>query len=169
MSFNASRDQTQLQLVWAPLRAQAEHMLRIMQGWLRERPTEQEKVEVHVASTWRDPAEQMVLFQRGRTRVNGAWFVENPKQIVTKAPPEETAHCCLTADGKPASLAVDFVILVDGKWAEDRDPRWALIPAAAALVNAEELEPGAFWNEPRDWPHVEVRHWRTHAERRPKS
>lgn len=42
------------------------------------------------ARTW---AEQIALFEKGRTRTAGGWIVTDKKLIVTHAHPDDSAHC----------------------------------------------------------------------------
>lgn len=72
--------------------------------------------------TYRDPAEQLRLFQQGRSfdREQGIWVVTDQARVVTKAQPGQSAHeTLLLADGSPAALGID-VVPID----KQRKPIW---------------------------------------------
>lgn len=64
--------------------------------------------------TWRDAAEQLRIWQEGRTynRESGDWEVTGA--VRTNAKPGQSAHNVLYLDGSPAALGLD-VIPVDAK------------------------------------------------------
>lgn len=72
-------------------------------------------LDVLITCTWRSPAEQDELYTQGRTK---------PGRIVTRARGGQSDHNHVDPDTKrPASLAVDFVPLRNGKlvWGTDGD------------------------------------------------
>lgn len=62
-------------------------------------------LDVLVTSTWRSDADQLALYEQGRTA---------PGRIVTNAKPGQSTHN-YTVNGKPASLAFDVVPISHGK------------------------------------------------------
>lgn len=57
------------------------------------------------------PAAQFLKYQQGRTydREMGQWTIAEPDKIITHARPGRSAHNVVTADGRPAALAADFI------------------------------------------------------------
>jgi len=110
-------------------------------GWANEH------LDVLVTCTWRSGQEQNLLYAQGRTA---------PGNIVTNAKAGQSAHN-FTIEGRPASLAFDFVPMLNGK------PDWngtgadfVLWSRAAAVAKRAGLkwygEPGAPFHE---LPHCE--------------
>lgn len=120
----------------------------------------------YVASTWRDPAKQMTLFKKGREKVGGVWTRIPGHRVVTNAMPQDTPHCVTIGD-KPASCAIDIALVSDAPggrvWLSDDDPRWGIVPAAVALTDPSKLVSGAMWSSLRDWPHVQLKNWRSYV------
>lgn len=99
-------------------------------------------LEVLVTCTYRPQSEQDDLYAQGRTK---------PGKVVTWT---KTSNHSVTAGGRPASLAVDFVPLVAGK------PVWTATHPAWAQVGKIAEEAGLVWGGrwlagKRDLPHVE--------------
>lgn len=65
-----------------------------------------------VVTGWRSHDEQWALYRAGRTCTpRGAWIVQDPTKIVTRAKPGSSPHNVVTSTGEPASLALDVVPL----------------------------------------------------------
>lgn len=95
--------------------------------------------------------------------MDGVW-VKGSGAVVTNARPDQTPHCVTLADGKPASCAIDIAILSssDGTYLPDKDPRWGIIGAAIGLAGAtSSVSWGGMFSSIRDFPHVELRDWKS--------
>ena len=108
---------------------------------------------------------QWGLYRKGRIAITRQgdieWVIVDKKKIVTNATPAKSPHCIRNKDGTPASCAVDVALLdEDGRYLPDEHPAWAFIPAACAIVDAEQLAAGGMWKGLRDWVHVELAGWR---------
>lgn len=122
------------------------------------------KWDVKIVHSYREPALQEKLFNKGREWNGKEFLVTDHRKVVTNARAHQSPHCA-RKDGKPASCAVDFALLRDGKYLPDDHLAWALIGGIAAS-NAPEgkLEWGGFWTRPRDLGHLELRDWRKYAD-----
>lgn len=142
--------------LYEPLKETARlHFEHVQELLAHDRPD----VLAKVTSVWRDPEEQLLLWRKGRTLVNGVWTKTGP--VVTNAKPEQSAHCICLQDGTPSSMAWDISLFEGGKMCADNDPIWAVIAYSAACVGDwEELTCGAFFSTVRDWPHVERKNWK---------
>lgn len=114
-----------------------------------------------VFEAWRSTARQMEHFAKGRIKTPLGWIVTDKSSVVTNLKPENAPHCTVTKDDGRGALAVDIWLLDDmtGKLLGNTHPAWSLIPAAAYLACGIAVESGAFWNQPRDWGHLQARDW----------
>lgn len=88
-------------------------MLRVPARTFIDRAQAQLKVILLVVHTWRSVAQQLNIYQQGRTynRETGEWEVSDPQMIKTKAKPGQSPHNLVMPDGTPASLALDVIPL----------------------------------------------------------
>ena len=104
---------------------------------------EMEGIDLLVTCTYRSDEEQAALYAISRTK---------PGRRVTNAPPGRSMHN-FRFGGKPASLAVDVVPLVNGKpvWSA-ADPVWQKV---GKLGEAAGLEWAGRWKRGREYPHFQ--------------
>lgn len=126
----------------------AESHLDLVQ-WLLEQYSPD--VTAMLSHTWRSPEEQNRLYAQGRTA---------PGPIVTRARPDQTAHCKTGPKGESEAMGWDIVLVKGGKLLPDSDHLWDLIPVAARLIGGERVESGAYWKSITDKPHTELKGWR---------
>ena len=100
-------------------------------------------IELLVTCTWRSPQEQAALYAQGRTTLG---------KIVTRAKPGQSMHN-FTLKGRPASLAVDVVPMVNGKpvWSSS-DPLWRDLGLRGEFAG---LEWAGRWLKFREYPHFQ--------------
>ena len=89
-------------------------LARLIQGSAKELITRCEKQTgkvLLVTQGWRSLADQMLIYQRGRTlnRQTHVWEISEPSQVVTRAKPGTSAHNVITKAGAPSSMALDVI------------------------------------------------------------
>jgi peptidoglycan L-alanyl-D-glutamate endopeptidase CwlK len=103
-------------------------------------------IDLLVTCTYRSNEEQNKLYAQGRTTAG---------KIVTNAKAGQSLHNKTTADGKPASQAVDVVIIENGKCVWDtKDPRWKRV---GEIGKACGLEWAGDWVSFKEYPHFQVK------------
>lgn len=105
---------------------------------------------ITITCTYRSAEEQNALYAQGRTKEG---------HIVTWAQGGQSPHNCVNKDGKPASMAFDFVPVVKGVavW-NANDPLWATCIKVGVNLG---LESGANWpKKKRDMPHMQLANWK---------
>lgn len=107
-------------------------------------------LDILVTCTHRSLDEQQRLYEQGRTM---------PGKVVTNAKPGQSAHNFALAGGKPASLALDFVPLVNGKpvW-DGKHPHWT---RAGELAESCGMEWAGRWKRFKELPHIQHRAWKS--------
>lgn len=111
-------------------------------------------IDLLVTCTYRSDAEQERAYAQGRTA---------PGLIITHARPGESAHN-RTWLGKPSSLALDVVPLVNGKpyWSLD-GAGWKLWQQVGSLGEMQGLEWGGRWPKSSvDYPHFQLHDWKNY-------
>lgn len=110
-------------------------------------------IDFLVTCTWRSPEEQSALWAKGRTYKAGIWSVTDSKKVVTWVQAGNSAHNFMVA-GKPAALAFDIVVLIDGKpqW-DARHPSWKLAIQHGKDAGLKNLFP-------KESAHFEYPNWR---------
>ncbi len=100
-------------------------------------------IDILVTCTYRSDEEQARLYAQSRTK---------PGPRLTNAPPGRSMHN-FRVGGKPASLAVDVVPLVNGKpvWSA-ADPVWQKV---GKIGEAAGLEWAGRWKRGREFPHFQ--------------
>lgn len=100
-------------------------------------------IDVLTTCTYRSQAEQDQLWAQGRTA---------PGAKVTWT---RTSRHSETINGRPASTAWDFVVLVAGKavW-NAKHPHWAI---AGSIAEDLGLDWGGAWARNKDFPHIQLR------------
>lgn len=118
----------------------------------------EENCSVHVAFGTRTNAEQLKLWAKGRTMIEGQWKVTDAKAVVTRAAPGSSPH--------NFGLAVDVPLLrdSDGKWLPGHDRRWDTI--VRRIVELHGLVWGGNFKGLRDCAHFEHPQWKTMREGR---
>lgn len=106
-------------------------------------------IKVTCTCTWRSYDQQFALYAQGRTV---------PGKKVTNAKAGTSAHNYAFPDGKPASLAFDVVVVIDGKacWETGKDPgktAWLKIGEIGTKVG---LVWGGNFKSFKDYPHFEL-------------
>ena len=119
----------------------------LVDNWLAK--CEAAGLDILVTCTYRSADEQQRLYEQGRTM---------PGKVVTNAKPGQSAHNFSLPGNKPASLALDFVPLVNGKpvW-DNKHPHWA---RAGELAVASGMEWAGHWKRFRELPHVQHGEWK---------
>lgn len=109
-----------------------------------------EGIEWIIAQGYRTFEEQLELYGHGRKRTPGGWVVVDTKAIVTRALPDDSAHC--------RRAAYDVAILRDGKLV------WDGIDDLYAKVGALGEELGLVWGGTfaglPDMDHFELKNWK---------
>jgi peptidoglycan L-alanyl-D-glutamate endopeptidase CwlK len=112
---------------------------------------------IRVTHTLRTNDEQMHLYQQGRQLQGKVWVVVDPKRVVTKAQPGESAH----------NYGAAFDVCFAGpdpylhKYEVEHgtpDPLWNLLGDTGAKLG---LEWGGTWKSFKDRPHFQRPDWRT--------
>ena len=102
-------------------------------------------IDLLVTCTWRSNEEQNELYAQGRSK---------PGRIVTNAKAGQSRHNGML-NGKPASTAVDVVIIENGKCIWDvKDPRWAVVGKIGESVG---LEWAGRWKKFPEFPHFQTK------------
>lgn len=109
-----------------------------------------EGIEWLVVQGYRTFEEQLELYEQGRKRSSGGWLVVDPAKIVTRAHPDESAHC--------RRAAYDVAILQGGKII------WSGIDHLYEKVGHLGEELGLVWggrfSHLPDLDHFELKYWR---------
>lgn len=157
MSFSRERDRRILTGLYEPFR----EIVEIIYGVVRaELVTSVRDVDVFLSAGFRSHDLQWDHYQKGRMKRDGIWSIVDRNRVVTYATPADTPHCVTTEDDKPCAMAVDFALIENGHYLGDIDPLWAVLPATVGLVARGSIECGAFWDRPRDWPHIQLKGWK---------
>jgi peptidoglycan L-alanyl-D-glutamate endopeptidase CwlK len=106
-------------------------------------------VEYIVTCTYRSDDEQAALFAQGRT---------TPGNIVTNAPPGQSAHNCVDPAGNPAAHAFDIVPVVNGK--PDWDGTHPVWEQAGKIGESVGLEWAGRWHSFKEKPHFQLPNWK---------
>lgn len=107
------------------------------------------KIDYILTCTYRSDDEQAKLFAQGRTA---------PGNVVTNAPPGQSAHNCVNPAGGPAARAFDIVPVVNGKpcW-DSANPVWQSVGKIGEAVG---LEWAGRWKSFKEFPHFQLPNWK---------
>ncbi|MEP6670049.1 MAG: M15 family metallopeptidase [Chthoniobacter sp.] len=97
----------------------------------------------------RTPAEQFVLFQKGRAFKNGSWVVVNKKEKVT----DLDGHIKKSRHNNLPATAVDIILIKPNGQELDAGPQEQQIGKGAAKYG---LNWGGNWSGWQDLPHIEI-------------
>lgn len=103
---------------------------------------------LRITHTLRTADEQMHLYAKGRRRVGGEWVVTDPKLVVTRAKPGQSAH--------NFGAAFDVCFKGHDPYPDD-DALWESLGQVGEAVG---LVWGGRWQKLVDRPHFEHPSWR---------
>jgi peptidoglycan LD-endopeptidase CwlK len=120
-------------------------MIPLIEEFLKE--CERQGLEILVTCTYRSNAEQDELYAKGRTK---------PGNIVTNAKAGQSKHN-FTIDGVPASKALDFVPVRNGKliWGTSGEDL-ALWLQCGKIAEFFGLEWAGRWKRFKEFPHIQL-------------
>lgn len=109
---------------------------------------------LRVTHTLRTMDEQLHLYAKGRALREGVWVLVDPRAVVTKAKPGQSAH--------NFGLAFDIAFNGADPYPDERDPRWELIGLIGAEVGLDWGGPlGADDRFAWDRPHFQRLNWKS--------
>ena len=109
-------------------------------------------IQILITCTYRSLEEQASLWKQGRELKNGIWRVVDAKKVVTKVLPGKSAHN-VKENGRPASMAFDFALIINGKLSWDtKHPDWQLAVQHGIDCGLKSLRPF-------EYAHLEFPNW----------
>jgi peptidoglycan L-alanyl-D-glutamate endopeptidase CwlK len=107
------------------------------------------KINAYVFDGFRSYSDQQALYIKGRSFINGAWVVTNPRLVVTKAIPGKSAH--------NYGVAVDWVFDASPsrpgvQWSWDDKYPWGTI---GSIAMSHGLEWAGNWVTFKEFPHIQ--------------
>lgn len=111
-----------------------------------------------LSAVFRSPEEQFELFKKGRKQdETGIWIVADKSKIVTNVDGLKT----LGAHNYRPSRAIDVVVVDNqtGKALWEESCYYPLVEIARGVG----LESGGAWKSLKDWPHIQVPHFKEYT------
>lgn len=107
---------------------------------------------------YRSPEEQMELFKKGRVfGTDGKWRIQDKRKVVTNI----DGYTLLGAHNYRPSRAIDVAVVDNqsGKYLWDAGYYKPLV----AIAKQYGLESGGVWKTFQDWPHIQIKDYKSYA------